>query len=222
MRRLLSKRPLPGLALLLAGLLAASACTRPAAPGEAAPDTTAAPAVAAAPLDTMLTPLGRDTADDRSVAQRLADAQTATRIRRALMRDERLRPFDFEAEVRRGQAVLAGSVATAAARDAASDVARRVEGVRSLTLHVGVRGDTAAQAAPPPIEAVPLEPAPPEAAPQQPAAKAQPEAATYHTVRSGDTLGAIARRYGVSVDQLRRLNELRGNTIRPGQRLRVK
>jgi membrane-bound lytic murein transglycosylase D len=42
-----------------------------------------------------------------------------------------------------------------------------------------------------------------------------------HTVRPGDTLGAIARRYRTSVDAIKRLNGLRGNLIRVGQVLRV-
>ena len=42
-----------------------------------------------------------------------------------------------------------------------------------------------------------------------------------HTVRSGDTLGAIARRYRTSVNAIRSLNGLRSNLIRPGQVLRV-
>jgi len=43
-----------------------------------------------------------------------------------------------------------------------------------------------------------------------------------YTVRSGDTLGAIARRYRTSVDNLVRLNNLRSRTlIYPGQVLRV-
>ncbi len=42
-----------------------------------------------------------------------------------------------------------------------------------------------------------------------------------HTVRRGDTLGAIARRYRTSVDAIKRLNNLRGNLIRVGQVLRV-
>ncbi len=46
--------------------------------------------------------------------------------------------------------------------------------------------------------------------------------AVYSTVRKGDTLGAIARRNGTTVAQLKRLNGLRGNTIRAGQKLRVK
>jgi len=43
----------------------------------------------------------------------------------------------------------------------------------------------------------------------------------YHRVRSGDTLGAIARRYGVSVDALRAGNKLRGSLIHPGQDLLI-
>ncbi|MES2730093.1 MAG: M23 family metallopeptidase [Bacteroidota bacterium] len=45
----------------------------------------------------------------------------------------------------------------------------------------------------------------------------------YHKVRSGDNLGAIARKYGVSTSALRRLNHLgRRSSIRKGQRLRIK
>lgn len=41
------------------------------------------------------------------------------------------------------------------------------------------------------------------------------------TVRRGDTLGAIARRYGTSVARLRKLNGLRNNDIQAGQKLKV-
>ncbi len=40
-----------------------------------------------------------------------------------------------------------------------------------------------------------------------------------HTVRSGETLGAIARRYKVSVGAIRVANRIRGHIIRPRQRL---
>jgi membrane-bound lytic murein transglycosylase D len=43
----------------------------------------------------------------------------------------------------------------------------------------------------------------------------------FHTVQRGDTVGAIAERYRVTPAQLRELNNLSGNNIRPGQRLRV-
>ena len=42
------------------------------------------------------------------------------------------------------------------------------------------------------------------------------------TVRRGDTLGAIAKRNHTTVANIRRLNGLRGNNIRAGQKLRVK
>jgi membrane-bound lytic murein transglycosylase D len=44
---------------------------------------------------------------------------------------------------------------------------------------------------------------------------------TRHTVRRGDTLIAIAKRYGVSVEALRTVNRVRGSLIRPGQELLV-
>ncbi|MEQ6120944.1 peptidoglycan DD-metalloendopeptidase family protein [Reichenbachiella sp. MALMAid0571] len=44
----------------------------------------------------------------------------------------------------------------------------------------------------------------------------------YHKVRSGDTLGHISYRYGVSINQICRLNGISRNTIlRIGQRLRL-
>jgi nucleoid-associated protein YgaU len=47
--------------------------------------------------------------------------------------------------------------------------------------------------------------------------------AQFHTVRRGDTLGAIARRYGTTVGAIARMNGIRTNAvIRPGQRLRVR
>ncbi len=42
-----------------------------------------------------------------------------------------------------------------------------------------------------------------------------------YTVRRGDNLGAIAKANGVSVSQLKQWNNLRGNTIHPGQKLVV-
>ena len=44
---------------------------------------------------------------------------------------------------------------------------------------------------------------------------------TTWTVRKGDTLTSIARRHAVTVDELRRWNDLRGDAIRTGQKLRL-
>ena len=46
--------------------------------------------------------------------------------------------------------------------------------------------------------------------------------AKYHKIRRGDTLGGIARRYGVKVSQLRSLNGIRGNNITAGKTLRIR
>lgn len=43
----------------------------------------------------------------------------------------------------------------------------------------------------------------------------------YHTVRKGETLSSIARKYGTSVSALKKKNKLRSEKIRYGQRLKV-
>lgn len=57
--------------------------------------------------------------------------------------------------------------------------------------------------------------------------KVHPKSATRsgsgtHVVKSGDTLGAISRKYGVSVKELKRMNNLKSDLIRIGQVLKVK
>lgn len=51
--------------------------------------------------------------------------------------------------------------------------------------------------------------------------KRQERSATVYRVKSGDTLGAIARRHHVTVKQLMRWNGLKSDRIRIGQRLRI-
>ncbi|HNQ34748.1 MAG TPA: LysM peptidoglycan-binding domain-containing protein [bacterium] len=46
-------------------------------------------------------------------------------------------------------------------------------------------------------------------------------AAGVYRVKSGDTLGSISRRYSTTVENLKSLNNLSGNTIHVGQRLKV-
>lgn len=45
--------------------------------------------------------------------------------------------------------------------------------------------------------------------------------AKTHVVRSGDTLSAIARRYGTSVSAIQRANGMTGNSLRVGERLKL-
>jgi LysM repeat protein len=44
----------------------------------------------------------------------------------------------------------------------------------------------------------------------------------YHSVSAGETLYAISRKYGLTVDTLKNLNGLTGNKISIGQRIRVR
>ncbi len=48
-----------------------------------------------------------------------------------------------------------------------------------------------------------------------------PGRVAHHVVRPGETLVAIARSYGTSVDSLRSLNQIRGSLIRVGQKLQI-
>ena len=43
----------------------------------------------------------------------------------------------------------------------------------------------------------------------------------YYKVKSGQTLGSIAARYGVSITKLKRWNNIRGNTIQVGKRIKI-
>ena len=46
--------------------------------------------------------------------------------------------------------------------------------------------------------------------------------ATYHKICQGDNLGKIAAKYGTTVNQLRKLNNLKGNNITAGKTLRIR
>lgn len=47
------------------------------------------------------------------------------------------------------------------------------------------------------------------------------DAATQHTVKSGETLWKIASKYGVTLNQLKTTNKLSSNTIYPGQKFTI-
>ena len=62
-----------------------------------------------------------------------------------------------------------------------------------------------------------------EAEKQEEAERKAAAAITYHTIRSGDTLGAIARKYGTTVTRICQLNGIKSTTVlRIGRRLRVR
>ncbi len=51
--------------------------------------------------------------------------------------------------------------------------------------------------------------------------KVEDDKATYYTVKTGDTLWDISRKYGVSIEELKRLNNMRSVRIRPGDKIKV-
>ncbi|MBL7980791.1 MAG: LysM peptidoglycan-binding domain-containing protein [Flavobacteriales bacterium] len=69
--------------------------------------------------------------------------------------------------------------------------------------------------------AVPAQATPLPASTATVAAAAPTAAQRTHTVRSGESLGTIARKYGVSVSDLKRWNGLRSDRIHAGQKLKV-
>jgi len=72
-----------------------------------------------------------------------------------------------------------------------------------------------------PAAAAPSRPAVREAAAKAPAPAPEARPA-FHVVKRGETLFAIAERYGLEVKDLRKWNKLRKNSIQVGQRLRLK
>ena len=51
------------------------------------------------------------------------------------------------------------------------------------------------------------------------AAQAKSSSKVTHKVKKGETLGRIASRYGVTVNQLKKWNNIRGNSVKAGQRI---
>lgn len=85
----------------------------------------------------------------------------------------------------------------------------------------------AAPAAPAKTEPEALPPVPPRVTQPRPAAPRAPKAAEpeahprAHLVKRGETLYAIATRYGLDVDKLKKWNRIKGNRIQEGQRLKL-
>ena len=60
----------------------------------------------------------------------------------------------------------------------------------------------------------------PKAEPKKAETKAKPKT-VYHTVRRGDNLSKIAKKYGVSVAAIKRANNMGGDNIQTGQKLKI-
>jgi len=207
-----SLRAFPGLRLFLWVVLAAvlSACTSGSSSPDPAPDTTAT-----APDTTTAAPASPDPppeapseaeADARSVSQKLTDTSTEARVKQALIQTERLRVFSFRPTVVNGHLVLRGDVNTVDQYREAGRIAGQVEGVEAVSNELTAGGR--------PVTEDRLSGAD---------SSSTDDAAAYHTVRQGDNLWDIARKYQVSVEQIRRLNDVQSSSaLRPGQRIRVR
>lgn len=213
MTPLTPRRPLCAFALYLTLALFASGCSSdPPASGaasKAAADSSATPTQATlsqAPIPDpeALTKLEKR-AEKRTVGEKLEDASLETRVKRALVGTSTLRVFPFRPTVIDGHLILRGDVNTADQYQIAERVAGRVQGIDVVTnrLTMGGRPVTKARLS------------------EKLSADVE-DTAVYHTVRSGDNLWDIARKYGASVQQIRNLNDLRSSNLRPGQRIRVR
>lgn len=207
-----SVRFFSGLSLLLCvGLVAGlSGCTSGTSSSDASADTTSATTTR-----TVSEPTGPDPKaptpiengeDTRSVAQKLTDTSTETRVKQALVRTSSLRVFSFRPTVVGGHLVLRGDVNTADQYRQAERVARQVDGVDAVTNRITMGGRPVTE----------------ERLSATEDASETADTAVYHTVRSGDNLWDIARKYSASVQQIQRLNDLNSSALRPGQRIRVR
>ena len=213
MTPLTSRRPLFPFVLCLAVVLLAAGCSSntsaPDKGGEASADSSATPTqatISQAPIPDpdALTKLEKR-AEKRTVGEKLEDASLETRVKRALVGTSTLRVFPFRPTVIDGHLILRGDVNTADQYQIAERVAGRVQGIDVVTnrLTMGGRPVTKARLS------------------EKLSADVE-DTAVYHTVRSGDNLWDIARKYGASVQQIRNLNDLRSSNLRPGQRIRVR
>jgi len=190
-----------------------SACTSDASSPGTAPDSAATESPTTTVSETRSSPEpppsfpSEAEAEARSVAQKLSDTSTETRVERALVQTSSLRVFSFRPTVVKGHLALRGDVNTVDQYRRAERTARQVEGVEVVTNQLTVGGR--------PVTEDRL------SEDEETAAETE-DTAVYHTVRQGDNLWDIARKYRASVEQIRSLNDLGSSTLRPGQRIRVR
>ena len=179
----------------------------------------------------------------QSVDARLADLRLATSVRLALVRDAATRALDVEVTAQGGDVRLVPSP-TGAVR-----VAQAVPGVRSVNGGAPAADVPPAVVAPRPAPQIrasvpasearrvetprasawgtaPRAETPRAETPRAdapPGAPAEASDPAVHVVGRGETLFSLARRYGTTVETLRRLNGLAGAAgIEVGQRLRLR
>ena len=249
MRRMSRARPdylAPGrlvLGALCCGLLFSSGCTSNPTPGEEVLAPASGVEEAAGAGETPGTTMdaradgatGTSSADryadeSRSVSGKISDASLAAKVHLALVDTRDLRAHRFDPEAVAGHVILHGHVATWAQRERAAAVAARVPGVVSVSNELtsteekptglaeasGLSGDAqdgASGALSDGGNGSFGEGASPGGGAEGP---------VYHTVTRGESLWTISRTYGVRIDQIRAMNGLTSDTVKSGQRLRVR
>ena len=231
------------LGVIVAGLATGCSSEGNAPPdGETAPPSAAAGSTAAAGTGAAGTTAARSAAAadpptttdrGRSVEERIADASLAARVKTALVETRSLRPFDFDPRVTGERVTLAGNVGTREQGRTAAEVAAEVDGVDDVLNRLTVSGQrvawnegandesdgSSASGSRQPVAAA-------EQQQKQGTADAGGDATaggggTYHTVKAGESLWAIASEYGTSVSRVKELNNLRSNSLQAGERLLV-
>jgi hyperosmotically inducible protein len=84
------------------------------------------------------------TASQRTAGETIDDGALTARVKTALIADERTKARQIDVETFRGEVQLNGFVDSAAARTAATSVARSVSGVANVTNNLQVGGDRTA------------------------------------------------------------------------------
>lgn len=136
--------------------------------------------------------------DDRSVAERLADANLSTRVQQALAARQTLRLYDFDVEVVGGVVILEGHVESESEKELAGRVAGEVDSVEEVVNRLTT------------------------SEPSRSESSSSDTAAAHHEVQPGESLWQIARSHNVRVERIKELNGVTSNSLQPGQRLRVR
>jgi len=100
-----------------------------------------------------------------------------------------------------------------------TSINRRLDELRRDVNALGKTGSAASSESAGKPDTAPSKAAPQPASPSQPTAD---EAPKMHAVQAGETLYSISRKYGLSVEELKKNNNLQDNTIRVGQELRIR
>ncbi|PSQ80439.1 MAG: hypothetical protein BRD46_04205 [Bacteroidetes bacterium QS_8_68_15] len=146
------------------------------------------------------------------------------------MENRRLRPFDFDPRVTGERVTLVGNVATREQGRVAAEVAGEVDGVGDVLNRLTVGGKRVAWnsssggGAGASSSGGQQQVAASQQQQQQDASAGSSEpsgSGTYHTVQAGESLWAIAREYGTSVQRMKKMNNLRSNSLQAGERLLV-